>query len=136
MRSGQPALHAPAENPPKYFSRDFGAERLYWVTIHLMNAPEPDDSLPRTLADWRVTPRRDPQFRSAVWARLAATRRAPAWTSYARAHSALVAGALAVAVVLGALGGRERARARVEAESDRLASSYVRAMDARTMRLP
>ena len=99
-----------------------------------MNASEPDDPLPRTLADWRVTPRRNPQFRTAVWAHLEATRRAPSWTSYARAHAALVAGAFAVALVLGAVGGRDRARA--EAESDRLASSYVQAMDARAMRRP
>jgi len=71
-----------------------------------------------------------------VWARIGAAQRAPSWTSYARAHSALVAGALAVAVVLGAVSGRERARARAEAESGRLASSYVQAMDARSMRLP
>jgi hypothetical protein len=101
-----------------------------------MNTPKPGDSFSRTLADWRVTPRRDPQFRTAVWARIEAARRAPLWTSYARAHTALVAGALVVAVVLGALTGRERARARVEAESARLASSYVQAMDARTMRRP
>jgi hypothetical protein len=101
-----------------------------------MNTPEPDDSISSLLADWRVIPRRDPQFRTAVWRRLEATRRASSWTTYARAHAALVAGALTVALVAGALTGREWARARVEAESDRLADSYVRAMDARTMRMP
>lgn len=101
-----------------------------------MNPPEPDDSLTRALAGWRVAPRRDPQFRTQVWARLESARRAPSWSGYVRAHATLVAGALALAVVVGALTGRERARARTEADSSRLADSYVRALDARTMRLP
>ena len=64
------------------------------------------------MKDWRVVPTRAPQFRAEVWA---------------------VAGALALAVVLGAVGGRSQARALAAAESARLASAYVQGMDARAI---
>jgi hypothetical protein len=99
-----------------------------------MNDSKIDESLSRTLADWRVTPRRDPQFRTAVWARIEAARRALTWTGYLRRHAPAMAAALAVAVVLGAWIGREQARARVEADRNEIASAYVQALDARTMR--
>jgi hypothetical protein len=102
-----------------------------------MSSP-PDDPLSRVLADWRVTPRRNPQFRSEVWARLAS--RGPAaddsWIGYARAHAATVTALLALAVVIGAIGGHERARARLEAESGQIATAYVQSLDARTMQMP
>ena len=43
---------------------------------------------------------------------------------------------VALAVVLGAFGGRSQARARVAAESERLANSYVQGLDARAMKMP
>jgi lipopolysaccharide biosynthesis regulator YciM len=43
---------------------------------------------------------------------------------------------LALAVVLGAVGGRSQARARAAAESERLASAYVQSLDARGMTMP
>ena len=101
-----------------------------------MNTPDPEEPLSRTLADWRVTPPRHSQFRPQVWARIAAARAAPTWPGYVRAHATRVAGVLALAIVVGAMTGRERARARVEAESGRLATSYVQALDARNMRMP
>ena len=101
-----------------------------------MIPPETNDKLSGALADWRLAPRRNPQFRTEVWARLEKARRAPSWPGYVRDHAALVAGALAVAVVIGALTGRAQARARAEADSNRIADSYVRALDARAMRLP
>ncbi len=101
-----------------------------------MNAPEPEDSLSRTLAGWRVTPRRNPQFRAGVWQRIAAARREPSWAGYARAHGAVVATALTVAVALGAWTGRERARDRDAAARSALVAEYVHSLDARWMRLP
>ena len=50
-----------------------------------------------------------------------------------RGHIAVVAGALALAVVVGAVGGRSQARALAAAESARLASAYVQGMDARAI---
>jgi hypothetical protein len=50
-----------------------------------------------------------------------------------RGHIAVVAGAVAVALVGGAGGGRSQARALAAAESARLASAYVQGMDARAI---
>lgn len=101
-----------------------------------MNPSRTPDSLSRTLAGWQVVAPRDPQFRTHVRARLEAQAVAPPWTVYARRHAAAVAGALALAVVFGALTGHERARARVVADSERLATAYVEGLDARAMQLP
>ena len=101
-----------------------------------MRSLHPDETLSRALADWRVAPRRNPQFRTAVWARIEAARRAPSWTGYARAHGALVASALVVAVVLGAWTGRVQARERDAAARAAVVADYVHGLDARWMRLP
>ncbi len=100
-----------------------------------MDAPNPTDPLSRALADWRVAPRRTAEFRALVQARLAgggATGEL-SWTAYARRHIAGVAGALALALALGAFGGQEIARARAAAQSARLATAYVQGLDARAM---
>ncbi|MEY4817188.1 MAG: hypothetical protein RLZZ162_4261 [Verrucomicrobiota bacterium] len=101
-----------------------------------MKAPDPTDSfdsLSRVLQDWRVVPARAPQFRAEVWARIEGTKKTESWPGYLRGHAAAVAGALALAVVVGALGGRSQARALAAAESARLASAYVQGMDARAI---
>lgn len=101
-----------------------------------MKAPPSNDPLSRVLKDWRVAPARAPQFRAEVWARIGSAGKAESWAGYLRGHPAAVAGALALAVVLGAVGGRSQARARAAAESERLAHSYVQGLDARAMKLP
>jgi len=101
-----------------------------------MNSSDHHETLSRTLADWRVAAPRSPRFRTDVWARIEAARRAPTWAGYLRAHGALVAGALMVAVVLGAWSGRERARGRDAAARSALVADYVHGLDARWMRLP
>lgn len=99
-----------------------------------MNTPQ--DPLGSDLANWRVQPRRDPAFRQSVWARLEAARRSPTWPAYARAHATVVATVLVLALGLGAMAGREQARARVAADSRALADAYVQSLDARSMRMP
>jgi hypothetical protein len=99
-----------------------------------MDSSHPPDSLASTLAAWRVTPPRDPRFRAAVHARLGQA--SLPWTVYARRHVAVVGGALALALVVGALIGRESARSRVAAESAQLAAAYVQGLDARSMTTP
>ena len=101
-----------------------------------MKSPESDEMLSRALADWRVVPRRDATFRTAVWARIEGAEKAASWTGYARAHVALLTGAMATAVVLGGGGGREQAQARVAADRAEIATAYVQSLDARTMRMP
>ncbi len=99
-----------------------------------MNSPR--DSLDELLGAWRVRPSRDPQFRARVRERLRAAPTPASWSGYVRGHAGVIAAVMAVAVVLGAVGGRSQARAHVAADSDRLASAYVQALDARTMRMP
>jgi len=98
-----------------------------------MSSFPPSHPLSRALADWRVAPRRNPQFRALVQARLAGAGGELPWSAYARRHLAGVAGALAIALVVGALGGQEIARARAAAQSARLATTYVQGLDARAM---
>lgn len=101
-----------------------------------MKPADPDFDFSRTLADWRLTPPRDPGFRNGVWARIAGSRRAATWPAFARAHGAALAGAFVLAVVAGAWAGKAEARFRVAASRDAIARSYVQSLDARTMRLP
>lgn len=99
-----------------------------------MNAPR--EPLEKALADWRVSPPRDPQFRARVWDRIAGARSAAGWTAYLRLHPAAVSGAIAAAITLGAIGGWTTAGARVKADSGRIATAYVHGLDARFMRMP
>jgi Lon protease-like protein len=101
-----------------------------------MKSPETNDVLSRALTAWRVAPPRNPRFRAAVWARLEAARMAVTWPGYARAHAAVLAGALALAVVAGGWVGTERAQARVAAERAEIVSAYVQSLDARAMTMP
>jgi hypothetical protein len=98
-----------------------------------MDPSRNSDSLSRTLAAWRVAAPRHPQFRAAVWARIGTEAATLPWTVYARRHSVAVGGALGLALVAGAVTGRELARARVAAESHRMAAAYVQGLDARAM---
>jgi hypothetical protein len=91
-----------------------------------MNSPSPDDPLAQTLRDWRVTPPRDPGFRTAVRERMAAGSPVQPWGAFVRRHVAMCAGVVAAAIVLGALAGRDQARTQI-------AASYVQALDARSM---
>ncbi|ACB74840.1 hypothetical protein [Opitutus terrae] len=98
-----------------------------------MKSPEQNDLFADVLADWRVQPPRDPNFRAAVWARIAATSRGLSWAGYARTHLAALAGALALALLLGGWAGREQARSVVAADRAEIAATYVQTLDARAM---
>lgn len=93
----------------------------------------PPDPLPPLLASWRVEPLLDPGFRRAVRDRLGPVSTGATWAAFARRRTPLVVGALAVALIGGALGGHGRARARVDEDRARLASAYVAGLDARLM---
>ena len=101
-----------------------------------MNSSNPNETLSRALAVWRLTPPRNPRFRAEVWSRLEAGQRAPTWTGYVRAHGAIVAGALMLAVVLGAWTGRMQAHERDANARAALVANYVHGLAARWMRLP
>jgi hypothetical protein len=53
------------------------------------------------------------------------------WGDFLRQHAAWVGGALAVAIISGAVFGHGRARSQVVAERARLAAAYVEGLDAR-----
>ena len=102
-----------------------------------MNTPPSEpDRLDCALNEWRLAPAHNPRFRAETWARIEAARRPPSWAGYLRAHGALVAGALAGALLLGAWEGRAQARERDAAARATLVADYVHGLDARWMRLP
>jgi hypothetical protein len=91
------------------------------------------DPLPSLLATWRVEPASNPGFRRAVRERLQAGNAGATFAAFARRRTTLVGGALAAALVAGAVGGYGSARARVDEDRARLASAYVAGLDARLM---
>ena len=98
-----------------------------------MDPSRSPDPLSRTLAAWRVSAPRNPQFRTAVWERIASRAQPLPWANYLRQHGAAVSGALVLAIAVGALSGRGWARAQAQADSARLAAIYVGGLDARTL---
>jgi len=101
-----------------------------------MEPSKESDSLSTTLATWQVAIPRNPQFRREVWTRLGAGGGNVPWGVFARQNFAMISGALAIALAVGAFTGHERARSRVAAESAKLAAAYVQGLDARTMQMP
>ncbi len=89
--------------------------------------PEP---LSRTLAEWRVTPPRNPQFRTGVWARISGGPR-ETWAGYLRTH--LVSWSVAAMVAFGAASwaGRAVAQTRLDGERDAMIVSYLVELDPR-----
>lgn len=97
------------------------------------NSPQPD-LLPEMLPHWRVQPARNPQFRAAVWRRIARDSR-DSWGSYVRAHRlAWTVAALAVAGVAGWT-GHVTARARAAADRDAMVTTYLVELDPRVQAL-
>ena len=94
-----------------------------------------EDPVIRRLADLRLRPRRDPEFRRRVWARINERVAPTNWFRYVRTHMLTVSTALAIALLVGAIAGLERARAQDAQDNKVLAKSYVRALDPR-MRTP
>lgn len=97
-----------------------------------MNTPNPNDPLSRTLAEWRVTPPADPNFRPAVWQRIARINR-DTWAAYLRAHFAGWAAAAALAVVAAGWAGQAAAQAKLAADRERMVVSYLGAIDPRVI---
>ena len=101
-----------------------------------MTHPDDESLLSRALAEWRVEPPRDPQFRAKVWSQIEAEPRDPSWPEYVRGRALWVAGAMVLAATVGALTGSSRARSQANADRTALAAEYVHALDPRWMRSP
>ena|SRR5690606_24938905 len=95
-----------------------------------MNTPDPNDSLSRALADWRVAPTPDPNFRPSVWQRIHLQARST-WAGYLQAH--LMRWSVVGAVTLIAAGwiGHLAAEARVNARRDAMITAYLVELDPR-----
>jgi hypothetical protein len=95
-----------------------------------MDSPRPDDSVTKTLRHWRVHPSRDPDFRPAVWRRIAQQSR-DTWTGYVRAHR--IAWTLAALMVIGGAGwsGHAAARAKASANREAMITAYLVELDPR-----
>jgi hypothetical protein len=90
------------------------------------------DPLSGLLQHWRIAPPGDPQFRSAVWARLQAARDTR-WAAYVRQHAAASCAALALAVVTGGWLGRWQAHRHAAQDREVLATTYLAEIDARVI---
>lgn len=97
-----------------------------------MNSPDPHDRLSATLASWRVSPPRDPNFRPAVLERIRQTTR-DTWAGYVRGH--LAAWSLAALAAVSAAGwtGRAFAHAKMEDSRERMVVSYLGNLDPRVL---
>ena len=99
-----------------------------------MNADE--EKLKPVLEDWRVAPVANRVFRAGVWAQIERGRGVAGWVNFVRGHGAVCAVVLGLALGAGAWTGRERARAAVQLERAAMLTSYVGALDARSMKMP
>lgn len=95
-----------------------------------MNLSDPNDSVSRALADWRVQPPLNPRFRPAVWQRIHQRSR-ETWAFYIR--NRLAAWSVAAALIVTASGwlGVTASKARLDADRDAMVSAYLVELDPR-----
>lgn len=89
----------------------------------------PRDPLAEVLQSWRIIPSAGPNFRHAVWQRIAAVRLRETWPAYLRARAA--PWAVAAVVLVGAAGytGHTAARARVQTAREAIVVTYLTGLD-------
>jgi hypothetical protein len=79
---------------------------------------------------WTASPKSDPGFRAAVWARIEAGRRLPAtWSAWLKANLASVTVYAAASVVVAGTGGGLLAANQAGRERDQLIQRYVASID-------
>ena len=95
-----------------------------------MNSSE--TKLSQILAEWRVAPKPEVNFRPQVWERI---RRGgqESWAGYLRTHLAGWAVGAALAVVVAGWTGHAMAQARIESERERMVVSYLSELDPRVL---
>jgi hypothetical protein len=97
-----------------------------------MNPPDPDSSLSRTLSDWRVNPKTDPNFRPAVWQRIQQRTR-ETWATYVRGHVMGWSVAASLAMAVAGWTGRSVAQSKLDASREKMVVSYLVELDPRVM---
>lgn len=95
-----------------------------------MSSTSPGDSLSRTLADWRVEPSANPNFRPAVWTRIR-DRSHQTWGAYVRSHLAAWGVAAACIVTLSGWAGSTAGKAKLDAARDEMVIAYLVELDPR-----
>jgi hypothetical protein len=95
-----------------------------------MNSSDPHDSLSGTLADWRVQPKADPNFRPAVWQRIR-QKTHETWATYVRAHLAAWSIAAFATVVIAGVAGVSAGRAELSDQRETMVVSYLVELDPR-----
>jgi hypothetical protein len=96
-----------------------------------MTSDSQDGSFRQSLREnWHVSPRRNPDFRAAVWARIEAGRRAPAtWAAWLRVNVRQVATLALVAITIAGAGGGFIARTQADHEREQLVQRYLASID-------
>ena|SRR5687768_13631769 len=97
-----------------------------------MNPSDPNDPFSQTLADWRVNPKPDPNFRPAVWQRIK-QRTQNSWTAYLRAHLGGWSLVAAIAMMAAGWAGHSVAQAKLEESREKMVVSYLVNLDPRVM---
>lgn len=95
-----------------------------------MSAPEPNDSIDRDLAAWRLVPKAQPNFRPQVWLQIQARSR-PTWVAYVGARSGAWCLAAILTITAAGWAGVAAGRARFESQREAMAVSYLVALDPR-----
>lgn len=95
-----------------------------------MNSPDPNDSVSRALASWRVQPVADPNFRPAVWQRIRQRSR-ETWATYVRAHVAVWGVAAVLTITAAGWAGVSVGRAQLNARRDAMVVAYLVDLDPR-----
>lgn len=97
-----------------------------------MKSSDPNGSLSRLLAAWRLAPPPNPNFRPAVWQRLRQQSR-ETWAGYVRAHLAGWSLLAVLSVAAAGWTGHSVARAKLEADREQMVVSYLGGLDPRVL---
>jgi hypothetical protein len=97
-----------------------------------MDPTPPRDPLADALAQWRIRPARNPNFRAAVSERINQAARLT-WSNYLRGHLVGWSVAAMLALVAAGWGGRAMAQARLDAGREAMVVSYLSGLDPRVI---
>jgi len=95
-----------------------------------MDSPQKNDPLSETLQQWNVRPARDPEFRPAVWRRIAQRSR-ETWAGYVRAHRLAWSVAALAMIGFGGWTGHTVAQVRMAADREAMITAYLVELDPR-----
>lgn len=89
-----------------------------------------NDPLSRTLAEWRVQPPPDPNFRPGVWQRIR-RRSVDTWGTYVQAHRGAWSAVAILAASFAGWAGHQAGRAEFDSQRDAMVTAYLVELDPR-----